>query len=122
MYSDDIIRMQVIEGLSNDVVLIVATSLGVIFTMSWILLRRYYSWSSIDFCFILCLIYLIYRLARAQGVSAIHPDSEEVITATRQRLPNRPPRENDSDISCAICLGSVEYGLETNCAHLFCGT
>ena len=51
----------------------------------------------------------------------IHPDSELTISETRDRLQPRSDREHTSDATCPVCLDNVQYGLETNCGHLFCG-
>jgi len=48
-----------------------------------------------------------YSWVGSPRTALIHPESETAVTAIRQRLP--------------VCLDSVQYGLETNCGHLFCG-
>lgn len=53
--------------------------------------------------------------------AVIHPESENTITETRQRLLPRSTRENDGSNQCPVCLDSTQFGLETNCGHIFCG-
>jgi len=55
---------------------------------------------------------------------AIHPEVAEAISELREHLParSRPIHyDGTEEVTCPVCLGSLQFGLETNCAHLFCG-
>ena len=32
-----------------------------------------------------------------------------------------PPRRFDSGNTCPVCLNEVQFAVETNCGHVFCG-
>lgn len=62
-----------------------------------------------------------YSWVGSPRTALIHPESETAVTAIRQRLEPRSSASRDSTAQCPVCLDSVQYGLETNCGHLFCG-
>lgn len=59
----------------------------------------------------------------SEGTQNIHPDSEENVRSTRERVQaTTRVRTNPGEIDCPVCLGNTQYGIETNCGHIFCGT
>ncbi|KAF6039240.1 hypothetical protein EB796_002435 [Bugula neritina] len=89
-----------VEGVSNEVFLI--TTGFVVFLIT--LFVKFKSWVG------------------SPRTALIHPESETAVTAIRQRLEPRSSASRDSTAQCPVCLDSVQYGLETNCGHLFCGS
>ncbi|XP_078488684.1 E3 ubiquitin-protein ligase RNF170 [Ciona intestinalis] len=87
---------------------------------------------------------LVYKWLKLSNLTAIHPDSQENVNATRSQLGiNSDGSTTTSDISdanerddllageghrsfysdhrCPICLQDARCSVETNCGHLFCG-
>ncbi|XP_067933963.1 E3 ubiquitin-protein ligase RNF170-like [Watersipora subatra] len=93
----------VVEGISNEV-LCSSILFGIVVILTLCKIRR-----------------LLYS-----GPLPIHPESEEIITETRQQLHANSPvplssTQHDRSNPCPVCLDAIRYGLETNCGHLFCG-
>lgn len=84
----------------------------------------------------------IYVLKRRNTVQQyqIHPDNEDNVRTARERIYGNPvpngdtetnqnqsnstryrARETQTNLSCPICLGDLEYSVDTNCGHFFCG-
>nr|XP_022313727.1 E3 ubiquitin-protein ligase RNF170-like [Crassostrea virginica] len=67
------------------------------------------------------IVYIVNR--NSDNVQNIHPDSEENVLSTRERVrASERVRTNPGGIDCPVCLGNTQYGTETNCGHIFCGT
>lgn len=74
--------------------------------------KQVYTVHFIDFLFIF----------HSDNVQNIHPDSEENVLSTRERVrASERVRTNPGGIDCPVCLGNTQYGTETNCGHIFCG-
>ncbi|KAL7835140.1 hypothetical protein SRHO_G00293870 [Serrasalmus rhombeus] len=58
----------------------------------------------------------------------IHPENQEHVQAVRQQLQteqeasSEPRHQYYSDMSCPVCLQQAVLPVETNCGHLFCGS
>lgn len=54
----------------------------------------------------------------------VHPSARAHVETVRQNeeIAQRSNRENLGSENCPICLAAVDNPVETNCAHVFCGT
>ena len=81
---------------------------------------------------------------RQNAEQRIHPESEENVQNVREEIqqqrhvhqsssangttasedqstPRQPMRVNYGDQQCPVCLSDAQFGVQTNCGHLFCG-
>jgi len=62
-------------------------------------------------------------------VRMVHPEESDNVNSVREAMagtnsssPPSAPRMYDLDQEqCPVCLTNVQFGIETNCGHLFCG-
>ncbi|OWF47379.1 E3 ubiquitin-protein ligase RNF170-like [Mizuhopecten yessoensis] len=113
-------KTNLIEGIGDELIVALAAFLGILIPMVIFVSRR--------------------RNNSEQYVT--HPDNEDNVRSARERIhgnqngagpsvgdENRSnayrAREAHShgqtNLSCPICLGEMEYGVDTNCGHYFCG-
>uniref|UniRef100_A0A3Q0QWM6 E3 ubiquitin-protein ligase RNF170 n=1 Tax=Amphilophus citrinellus TaxID=61819 RepID=A0A3Q0QWM6_AMPCI len=88
-----------IEGVSNQVLFVVALSVA----------------------FLAGLLTLLCR----QEQQNIHPENQEHVRAIRQQLQTEQAEARQqyyTDMSCPVCLQQAVLPVETNCGHLFCGS
>ncbi|XP_075999440.1 E3 ubiquitin-protein ligase RNF170 [Genypterus blacodes] len=93
-----------IEGVSNQVLLVVALSIAFLGGLLTVLCRH--------------------------EQQNIHPENQEHVRAVRQQLQteqdeNPQPEARHqfyTDMSCPVCLQQAVLPVETNCGHLFCGS
>lgn len=69
-----------------------------------------------------CIFLKYLKYFSSEGAQNIHPDSEENVRSTREHVQaTTRVRTNPGEIDCPVCLGNTQYGIETNCGHIFCG-
>ncbi|KAK3089962.1 hypothetical protein FSP39_008038 [Pinctada imbricata] len=101
-------RSSIIEGVGDEVVYAFGAFLGIFIPLTIFVVTN--------------------RNSRITQNQRIHPESAENVRSTREEVqrthPNRrqASMQNTGEITCPICLGNAEYGIETNCGHTFCGT
>lgn len=65
--------------------------------------------------------------SRDREVSRVHPAERSNVDSVREamsgstRTATAPPRRYGSENQCPVCLNEIQYGVETNCGHVFCG-
>ncbi|MED6281116.1 hypothetical protein CHARACLAT_017954 [Characodon lateralis] len=94
----------IIEGVSNQVLLVVVVSFALLAGILILLCR--------------------------QEEQNIHPENQEHVRAVRQQLQTEQDENPQTearqqfyrDMSCPVCLQQAVLPVETNCGHLFCGS
>lgn len=95
-------KAHIIEGLDDEIIFAFAAFFGILIPM------------------------IMYVRNRRQPLVPIHPDNAERVQSTREIIQvstrrRQAANRGDEEAVCPICLGNVEYGIETNCGHVFCG-
>jgi len=70
-----------------------------------------------------------YIVRKKIRVWTVHPEERENMNSVRESMaeanrnfaPSAPRRQDLDQEQCPVCLTNVQFGIETNCGHLFCG-
>ncbi|XP_033736908.1 E3 ubiquitin-protein ligase RNF170-like [Pecten maximus] len=112
------LKTNIVEGVGDELIYAVAAFIGILVPMCIFIARRRNSFEQYH----------------------IHPDNEDNVRFARERIHGNlsangagetpgdqnqstsyRARETQTNLNCPICLGDLEYGVDTNCGHYFCG-
>jgi len=72
-----------------------------------------------------CSIYQLRRSGSNHSSRMVHPEERDNVNSVRESIAGVngavPPRRFDSGNTCPVCLNEVQFAVETNCGHVFCG-
>lgn len=103
-------NLSMIEGIGDDVLYTIATTICVfIFTAGFL---RYLEQRS------------RHRQLQRRGNAASQADIQDVKNGenSEKQSDSKDSKDRDPADCCAICLDNIQYGIETNCGHEFCGS